>query len=165
MATNRPPYTRTAMIGDGSAETLAFVFTDLESSTRLWEAFPEAMKDAMERHDAILGHAVEHADGRVLKVTGDGLMAVFPSASDGAHACLEAQLALRDEDWRQTGPLRVRMGIHVGVAQRRAGDFFGPTVNRAARIMAAAHGGQILLSELASELAGRHLPAEAGLRN
>jgi predicted ATPase/class 3 adenylate cyclase len=153
------------MTGDGSAETLAFVFTDLESSTRLWETFPEAMKGAMERHDAILNNAVEHADGRVLKATGDGLMAVFSSASDGALACLDAQVALREETWGETGPLRVRMGIHVGEAQRRAGDFFGPPVNRAARIMAAAHGGQVLLSKLAGELACAHLPAEASLRD
>jgi predicted ATPase/class 3 adenylate cyclase len=153
------------MSGEDSSATLTFVFTDLESSTRLWETFPDAMNSAMERHDEILRRAVEHADGRVLKVTGDGLMAVFSSASEGANACLEAQLALRDEAWGETGPLRVRMGIHVGEAQRRAGDFFGPPVNRAARIMAAAHGGQVLLSELASTQAGARLPADAGLRD
>src|SRR5262245_24148614 len=154
-----------AMSGDDSAQTITFVFTDLESSTRLWETFPDAMSDAMERHDAILRRAVEDADGRVLKATGDGLMAVFSAASDGANACLVAQLALRDESWGETGPLRVRMGIHVGEAQRRAGDFFGPPVNRAARIMAAAHGGQVLLSELAGAQAEARLPADARLRD
>jgi predicted ATPase/class 3 adenylate cyclase len=153
------------MNGEDSVETVTFVFTDLESSTRLWETFPDAMNDAMERHDAILRRAVEDADGRVLKATGDGLMAVFSSASDGANACLEAQLAMRDEAWGETGPLRVRMGIHAGEAQRRAGDFFGPPVNRAARIMAAAHGGQVLLSELASAQAEARLPADARLRD
>src|SRR5688572_18750719 len=87
----RPPYTRTgAMIGDASPEALTFVFTDLESSTRLWESFPDAMQTAMERHDAILRDAVVRANGRVVKITGDGLMAVFPSASDGVGACLDA---------------------------------------------------------------------------
>jgi predicted ATPase/class 3 adenylate cyclase len=153
------------MAGNASPEAPTFVFADLESSTRLWERYPEAMEGAMERHDAILQAAVEHAGGRVVKITGDGLMAVFSSPPDGVAACLEAQRSLGEAQWRETGPLRVRMGIHVGQAQRRAGDFFGPAVNRAARIMAAAHGGQVLLSEPAAERAQQRLPAEAGLRD
>ena len=153
------------MTSDSSRENLTFVFTDLESSTRLWERFPEAMRAAMERHDAILRDAVENSDGRVVKIMGDGLMAVFSSAADGVKACLEAQRALGDEAWRETGPLRVRMGMHVGQALVREGDFFGPPVNRAARIMAAAHGGQVLLSEHAAALTEPRLPAEAGLRD
>ena len=154
-----------AIVGDPSPETLTFVLTDLESSTRLWEQFPDAMKDAVERHDAILREAVERSRGRVVKGTGDGLMAVFASAADGVEACLAAQRALRDEAWAETGPLRVRMGMHAGEAQARSGDFFGPPVNRTARIMAAAHGGQVLLSELAAELSGTGLPQETGLRD
>jgi predicted ATPase/class 3 adenylate cyclase len=153
------------MISDPSPETITFVFTDLESSTRLWERFPDAMKAAMERHDAILRDAVEHAHGRVVKITGDGLMAVFSSVPDGVKACLEAQQALQNEAWCETGPLCVRMGMHAGEAQSRAGDFYGPPVNRTARIMAAAHGGQVLLSALAAELAEERLPARAGLRD
>ncbi len=153
------------MAGDASPGALTFVFTDLEASTRLWERFPEAMQAAMARHDAILQAAVENAGGRVVNTTGDGLMAVFPSASDGAGACLEGQTALNDEAWGETGPLRVRMGIHVGEAQRRGGDFFGPAVNRAARIMAAGHGGQVLLSGVAAESATDGLPAGAGVRD
>ena len=152
-------------MSDHSPETLTFVFTDLESSTRLWESFPDAMRAAVERHDAILRNAVEDSDGRVVKVMGDGLMAVFSSASDGARACLEAQRTLQAEAWGETGPLRVRMGLHAGDAQPRAGDFYGPSVNRAARIMAAAHGGQVLLSGLAAELAGRRLPEGAEVRD
>jgi predicted ATPase/class 3 adenylate cyclase len=153
------------MVSDPLPDTLTFVFTDLESSTQLWERFPNAMKAAMERHDAILRDAVEHANGRVVKITGDGLMAVFSSVPDGVKACLEAQEALRDEAWGETGPLRIRMGMHAGEAQQRAGDFYGPPVNRTARIMAAAHGGQVLLSALAAELAEERLPVEAGLRD
>ena len=104
------------------------------------------MSVAMERHDKILRAAVEQANGRVVKVTGDGLMAVFSSPAEAAEGSLHAQLALQDEAWGETGPLRVRMGIHAGEAQQRAGDFFGPPVNRTARIMAAGHGGQVLLS-------------------
>jgi predicted ATPase/class 3 adenylate cyclase len=153
------------MAGDPSSETLTFLFADLEASTRLWERMPEAMPAAMERHDAILRAAVEGADGRVVKSTGDGLMAVFRSAAAGAAASLRAQLALQDEPWGGTGPLRVRIGLHAGEAQQRDGDFFGPPVNRTARIMAAGHGGQVLLSARAADLAGRDLPDEAALRD
>src|SRR5215208_2922199 len=149
---------------DTPVEPLTFVFADLESSTRLWDRFPDAMKDAMERHDEILRDAVDGAGGRVIKITGDGLMAVFSSPSTAATAALEAQRALQREPWAETGPLRVRMGIHVGVAQQRAADFYGPPVNRTARLMAAAHGGQVLLSAAAARLADR-LPAEAALRD
>jgi predicted ATPase/class 3 adenylate cyclase len=153
------------MISDPSPEPLTFLFADLESSTRLWERFPDAMAGAMERHDAILHDAVDRAGGRVVKITGDGLMAVFSSPSDAAAASLEAQRALHREEWGETGPLRVRMGIHLGEAQQRAGDFYGPPVNRAARIMAAAHGGQVLLSAVAARLAGEGLPDGAALRD
>jgi predicted ATPase/class 3 adenylate cyclase len=144
---------------------LTFVFTDLESSTRLWERFPDAMKAAVERHDAILSAAVEGSDGRVIKVMGDGLMAIFSSPPDGVRACLEAQLRLQAEVWGETGPLRVRMGLHAGEAQPRAGDFYGPAVNRAARIMTAGHGGQVLLSAVVAELTDKQLPEGAGLRD
>jgi predicted ATPase/class 3 adenylate cyclase len=153
------------MSDDAPSETLTFLFADLESSTRLWEKFPEAMKEAMERHEAILRDAVAHANGRVVKMTGDGLMAVLSSSPDAVDACLTAQLALQEEAWGETGPLRVRMGVHVGEAQRRGGDFYGPPVNRTARIMAAGHGGQVLLSELAAQLTRQRLPEDAGLRD
>src|SRR5437870_603045 len=82
-----------------ASRTLTFLFTDLESSTRLWEQFPRAMKDALERHDAMIRAAVERSNGEVVKGTGDGFMAVFPSAPDGASACLSAQHALNSEPW------------------------------------------------------------------
>src|SRR6266511_2697490 len=149
---------------DAPADPLTFFFADLEASTRLWERFPDAMKGAMERHDEILREAVNDAGGRVVNVTGDGLMAVFGSASAAVAAALGAQRELQREAWGETGPLRVRIGIHVGVAQQRGADFFGPPVNRTARLMAAAHGGQVLLSAEAARLADR-LPAESGLRD
>jgi len=146
-----------------SAETITFLFTDIEESTRLWERFPHDMKDALRRHDAILRGAVEGSGGQVVKTTGDGMMAVFGSVTDGAAASLRAQRDLAREPWANTGPLRVRMGVHVGQADQRGGDFFGPTVNRTARIMAAGHGGQILLSGSASALAEDRLPPGASL--
>ena len=149
---------------DGS-QLITFVFADLESSTRLWETVPDAMAAALERHDVILNGAVKSSNGRVLKGTGDGIMAVFSSAPHAVKACLEAQQRLQDEPWRETGPLRTRMGIHTGEPQARGGDYFGPPVNRAARIMAAAHGGQVLLSTVAAGLARDRLPDDASLRD
>ena len=135
----------------------------LEGSTRLWERFPDAMKDALKRHDAILRTAVEASAGRVVKSTGDGTMAVFASAVDAVTASLAAQRGVAKEPWLETGPLRVRMGLHSGQAERRADDFFGPTVNRTARIMAVGHGGQVLLSASAASLAMERLPPGASL--
>jgi predicted ATPase/class 3 adenylate cyclase len=138
--------------------TLTFLFTDLEGSTRLWERFPHDMKGALERHDTILQAAVTASNGRVVKATGDGLMAVFGSAADAVRACLTAQQDLVDEPWPATGALRVRMGLHAGEAQLRTDDYFGPTVIRAARIMAVGHGGQVLLSAATAALVADQLP-------
>ncbi len=142
---------------------ITFLFTDLEGSTRLWEQHPEAMKVALGRHDAILREVIDASGGQVVKTTGDGMMAVFGSAIAAVTASLAAQRNLAAEPWGETGPLRVRMGMHCGQAEQRAGDFFGPTVNRTARIMAAGHGGQVLLSASAGALATEQLPAGASL--
>jgi predicted ATPase/class 3 adenylate cyclase len=142
-----------------------FLFTDVESSTRLWEQFPDAMKGALARHDQILRDAVVGANGRVVKTTGDGLMAVFDSAPASVSACLGAQQGLMEAKWDTTGPLRVRMGINVGEADNRDGDFHGPAVNRTARIMAAGHGGQVLLSGSTAALAKSSLPPKTTLRD
>ena len=102
--------------------SLTYLFSDVEGSTRLWERHPAAMQGALARHDAILRAAVEGCGGTVVKTTGDGLMAVFGSAPDAITASLAAQEGLRDEPWSETGPLRVRMGTHIGEAQTRGGD-------------------------------------------
>ena len=148
-----------------ASRTLTFLFTDIEGSTRLWEQHQQAMKDALERHDAILRGAVEGSRGQVVKTIGDGFMAVFDSAVDGISACLNAQRDLMQEPWGETGPLRVRMGLHAGEAATREGDYFGPTLNRAARIMSAAHGGQVLLSAAAAALVIDQLPDGATLED
>ena len=127
------------------SQILAFLFTDVEGSTQLWERFPDAMKGALKRHDVLLRGAIEASGGQVVKTTGDGMMAVFTTAVDATAAALAAQLGLASKSWGETGPLRVRMGVHCGPAQQRGDDFFGPTINRTARIMAAGHGGQVLL--------------------
>src|SRR6185436_1028284 len=142
---------------------LTFLFTDLEGSTRLWERFPRPMNRALERHDSILLTAVAAAGGQVVKMTGDGLMAVFGSAAEAVRACLAAQRGLVEEPWRETGVLRVRMGLHSGEAQRRGDDYFGPAVIRSARIMAVGHGGQVLLSGASAALVADQLPGGATL--
>jgi class 3 adenylate cyclase len=143
--------------GPASA-TLTFLFTDLEGSSRLWERFPGAMTAALARHDTILRTAVEAWDGQVIKTTGDGLMAVFSSVTAAVQASIAAQRGLREEPWPDTGDLRVRMGLHSGEAETRVGDYFGPTVNRAARIMSVGHGGQVLLSSATAAMLMDQLP-------
>ena len=127
--------------------TVTFLFTDLEKSTRLWEEQPAAMSKALARHDSILRDAIAAHAGHLVKSTGDGVFAVFADASDAVDAAVAAQLALGAEDWTVPEPLRVRMGIHSGPAELRDGDYFGNAVNRAARLMSAAHGGQVVISQ------------------
>jgi predicted ATPase/class 3 adenylate cyclase len=151
------------MLPDKASGAFTFLFTDIESSTSLWERFPHAMKRALERHDSILLTAVTAAGGQVIKTTGDGLMAVFGSAAEAVHACLAAQRGLVEEPWPETGALRVRMGLHSGEAQPRGDDYFGPAVIRSERIMAVGHGGQVLLSAASAALAADQLPGGAAL--
>ncbi len=147
--------------------TLTFLFTDLESSTRLWEQHPEAMKVALKRHDAQLRQAIESHAGMVVKTTGDGCMAVFLTAQQALRAALAAQQVIETDPWLEIAPqtLRVRMALHTGEAQTREGDYFGPAVNRAARLMASGHGGQVLLSEVTAGLSREQLPADVTLRD
>ncbi len=110
---------------------LTFLFTDIQSSSLLWEQSPASMRIALAQHDALLKDTVDAHNGRIVKTTGDGLLAVFESASDGIAAALEGQRCLADENWpAETGPLQVRMGLHSGESQERDADFFGPVVNR-----------------------------------
>jgi predicted ATPase/class 3 adenylate cyclase len=143
--------------------TVTFLFTDLEGSTRLWEEYPDAMQSALARHDELLRAAIEAHDGRVVKTTGDGVHAVFASVRDALSAAVEAQFALGAEVWEKTGPLRVRMGVHTGEGEQRDGDYYGPALNRAARIMSAGHGGQVLCSRPTADLAGDALPEGCSL--
>ncbi len=133
--------------------TVTFLFTDLERSTRLWEDHPEAMKVALARHDEILQRAVLEHDGHIVKSTGDGVHAAFATAPHAVNAAVAGQLSLQAESWGASGPFRVRMGLHTGESEHRSGDYFGSVVNRAARLMASAHGGQILVSQATAALA------------
>jgi predicted ATPase/class 3 adenylate cyclase len=129
-----------------------FLFTDIEGSTTLWERFPERMRSALARHDSILRCVIERHNGSVFKTVGDAFCAVFASISDAVAASACAQRELAEETWEEIDdPIRVRMAIHSGPAEERDGDFFGQTLNRVARMLAAAHGGQIVLSKAARE--------------
>ena len=144
--------------------TVTFLFTDIEGSTRLWETQHAAMQQALAHHDAIMRDAIEANDGYLVKTTGDGVHAAFAIAADAIAACLAAQRALKAHAW---GELRIksRMALHSGTAEQRDGDYYGPALNRAARLMAAGHGGQILLSLATEELVRDHLPADVALRD
>ena len=141
--------------------TVTFLFTDVVGSTRLWERYPEAMSEALARHDEILRAVLEGNNGRVVKTTGDGVHAAFSAATDALEAALEAQRALLGEEWAETGPLRVRMALNTGATEERDGDYFGTPVNLAARLLSAAHGGQVLLASPTQELVHDTLPAGA----
>jgi predicted ATPase/class 3 adenylate cyclase len=143
-----------------------FLFTDIEGSTRLWERAPAAMQQALAQHDGWCRDAVQAHRGRIVKGTGDGIHAVFDDPADALQAALQLQLTLAAAE-AAGGPglaLRVRCGLHGGPVEQRDGDFYGSVVNRAARIMSIAHGGQTLLSQaLADQLQGR-LPAPTTLQ-
>src|SRR5438477_139489 len=131
--------------------TVTFLFTDIEGSTRLWQEVPEAMNLALARHDEILRSAIGAHRGHVVKTMGDGFHAAFGAAHDAIDAAVAAQRVMLAERWEATGPLRVRMGMHTGPADIRDGDYYGTAVNRAARLMSAAHGGQLICSQARSE--------------
>ena len=145
--------------------TVTFLFTDIEGSTKLWEQYPEAMKVAVARHDTILRSAVEAHLGYVVKTTGDGLLAAFDTAHAALTAAVQAQRSLLAQTWSGVGSLRARMGLHTGPAEEREGDYFGPALNRAARLMAAGHGGQILLTQATYELVRDHVVPEITVRD
>jgi class 3 adenylate cyclase len=145
--------------------TVTFLFTDIEGSTKLWERDVEAMQSALARHDAILHSVIEEQEGYVFKTVGDAFCCAFSTATDALAATLEAQRALLAEEWGAEGGVRVRMALHTGVAEERDGDYFGPPVNRVARLLSAAHGGQVLLSAATHEMVRDQLPEAVSLKN
>ncbi len=145
------------------AGSITFLFTDIEGSTQLWEKYPEAMKDALAKHDSLLRSIFESHNGHVFKTIGDAFCVAFASPSDALVASLEAQRALQTESWGKT-PIKVRMALHTGEAEARDNDYFGTTVNRVARIMSAGHGGQILLSQDTEAQLQNNLPQAVTLK-
>jgi predicted ATPase/class 3 adenylate cyclase/Tfp pilus assembly protein PilF len=145
--------------------TLTFLFTDIEGSTKLWERDSSVMQLALARHDEILREAIEERGGYVFKTVGDAFFCAFPTAPDALEAALDAQRLLLEQRWAESTPLRVRMALHTGAAEERDGDYFGPPVNRIARLLSAAHGGQVLLSLPTQELVRDQLPTRTTLRD
>ena len=146
--------------------TVTFLFTDIEGSTPLQQKFPAAMRDALARHHAILRDAIAANDGHVFNVIGDAFCAAFSAAPAGATAALAAQRALNAAPWGETGPLRVRMGLHTGEAEAVGDDYAASlTLVRAQRLMSAGRGGQTLVSPSAAEILREQLPPDATLRD
>lgn len=143
--------------------TLTFLFTDIEGSTARWQEHPAAMQDALARHDSILAAACAGHGGHQFKHTGDGACMAFSSPSDAVAAAVAAQQALARDDWSGVGGLAVRMSVHTGEASQRDGDYFGPALNRAARIMDVAHGGQVLVSGVTADLLADAGPPDVSL--
>ncbi|HMA38288.1 MAG TPA: adenylate/guanylate cyclase domain-containing protein [Chloroflexia bacterium] len=150
---------------DRPSGTVTFVFTDIEGSTRRWEQTPEAMRAALGRHDHLLRTILTGHGGVIFKTLGDAFCAAFATAPDALVAACTAQRALLAEPWPGLDRLPVRIALHTGNASERAGDYFGPPVNRVARLLAAGHGGQVLLSAATQELVRDTLPAGVTLRD
>jgi predicted ATPase/class 3 adenylate cyclase len=146
-----------------AAEPTTFLFSDIVASTQRWEGDSDAMTVDLARHDELLRTCIETAGGEVFCHTGDGMAAAFTAAPDAVVAAVAAQRALATAAWAAAGPLRVRMAIHAGVAQRREGNHFGPPLNRVARLLGTASGGQVICSQAAVELIGMQLPVEVAL--
>jgi class 3 adenylate cyclase len=145
--------------------TVTFLFTDIEGSTKLWEHDAPAMQAALARHNELLRSVIDERGGYVFKTVGDAFCCAFPTAPDALEASLDTQRRLLSSEWEQTGPLKVRMALHTGATEERDGDYFGPPVNRVARLLSAAQGSQVLLSLPTQELVRDQLPSETTLRD
>ena len=151
-------------LGPLPSGTVTFLFTDVEGSTRLWATDKDLMSASLLVRDAILRAAIEGNGGYAFTTAGDSFAAAFAKASDAVRAATKSQRALTDATW--PGPtLRVRMGLHLGEAEERGGDYFGPVVNTAARVEAAGHGGQVLVTEPVRIAAGVTDVSDLGVRS
>lgn len=146
--------------------TVTFLFTDIEGSTALWERDRPAMQAAIARHFGVLEGAIQTHDGVRYKTVGDAVQSAFPIAPAALAAAVAAQRALLSEDWGGLGPLRVRMALHAGEAEPDPrGDYLAAPLNRLSRLLAAGHGGQILLTQAVQQLARGALPPGVELRD
>jgi len=145
------------------SSTVTFLFTDIEDSTRLWDAQPARMAAVLARHDALCRGVVAEARGRVVKTTGDGLYAAFEDPFEALSAAIELQRGVQALARESDLALKMRCGLHCGAAEARDGDYFGPAVNCAARVMDAAHGGQVLVTQAVVDRAGGRHPEGADL--
>lgn len=149
----------------GYSGTLTFLFTDIEGSTQLWERYPDRMRQTLAQHDVLLRTSITGHRGRVFKTVGDAFCAAFDSASLALAAALEIQRGLIHKIWEEIGALRVRIAIHSGEAEERDGDYFGPALNRVARLLAVTRGGYTIFSSAAREEIGSNFPEESALED
>ncbi|MBT8239632.1 MAG: adenylate/guanylate cyclase domain-containing protein, partial [Acidimicrobiia bacterium] len=131
---------------------VSFLFTDVEGSTRLWESDAEGMASSLALHDQVMRRVIDRHRGHVFSTAGDAFAVSFATSGAAVAAATAIQLELLRSDWPGP-PIKIRMGIHTGTAEERDGDYFGPVLNRAARIMSSGHGGQILISSVTAEAA------------
>jgi predicted ATPase/class 3 adenylate cyclase len=146
-------------------QNFTFLFTDIERSSELWETHPQAMGRALAQHDSLLRDVFQEHGGHIFKTVGDAFCVAYPNTRDTVNAAVATQRALAATAWEETGPLRVRMAVHQGEAELRDNDYFGPTLNRVARVLAVGHGGQTLLTHVAAESVRETLPSEIALRD
>lgn len=145
--------------------TVTFLFTDIEGSTRLLQQLGEKYATLLFEHQRLLRETCETCHGRVVGTEGDSFFVAFSSAVDAINAAVQSQLALAEYAWPDNVPVRVRMGLHTGEPQLSSFNYVGIDVHRAARIAAAAHGGQVLLSQRTYELVNSKLPADVTVRD
>lgn len=145
--------------------TVTLLFTDIEGSTQHWEERRAAMPDTLREHDELIRSTIEAHHGYVFKTVGDAFCAAFWRATDGVTAAVEAQRALALDNWKTLGGLRVRMALHSGATNERDGDYFGPTVNRVARLLAVVHGGQVVVSGATAQLLRGAMPEATDLHD
>jgi class 3 adenylate cyclase/tetratricopeptide (TPR) repeat protein len=164
-----PPDLEVMAVSDGAAEvrppsgTVTFLFSDIEGSSQRWARDRAAMQEALRMHDRLMRAAIATRDGYVFKTIGDAFCAAFATPESAALAALDAQRRLDEADFSAVGGLRVRMAINTGTADERDGDYFGPALNRVARVLSLGHGGQVLLSGIAADLVRENPPPDATL--
>jgi predicted ATPase/class 3 adenylate cyclase len=147
------------MAGHPPSGTVTFLLTDLEGSTRMWEQEPEAMRAAMVRHDELLEKEIAEHQGFVFARMGDGMAAAFPTAAQAVFAAVTIKHALAEENWGTAAPLKARIGLHTAEAVTADdGGYASLPINRCSRLMAAAHGGQVVISGATEALVRDQLP-------
>src|SRR5437763_4374975 len=151
----------------GASAMVTFLLTDIEGSTELWERQPAAMGEALAHHDAMAASVVAAGGGRLVKTRGEGdaTFSVFDSPAAAVVAATELQSPFANETFPGGIDLRIRIALHTGIAENRAGDFFGRVVNRCARLRSAAHGRQTVCSRTTADLVVDDLPETVWLRD
>ena len=145
------------------AGVLTFLLTDIEGSVARWELAPAAMRVALARHDAIMSDILTRFGGHIFRTAGDAFYAAFALPTPAVAAALAAQTAIAAEDFDAVGGLPVRMAVHAGPVEARGGEYFGQGIDRAARLLAVTHGGQVLISGTVAQMCEGELPPDSNL--